>query len=308
MIVAKSAVPLFGNPGLMEANPSAYGWKGVAMLLALSLHLAVTFTLWQSNLSQPTLPAPLTSFEFVVLPEATPEPTPPPPTTEITEAPPPKPLPAEIIPPPPPPEPLEAELTPPPEVIPVQPPEPVVPVIKQPEPVAMLHPPSPQSKPRVKPRPPAEVVKVAKKVEPLPTPPITPTTLTNNPPVKQVAVAPTRHDAAPPAVMEKPVSAVKPAETYTPPSSRAGYLNNPKPLYPKLARRRGMEGQVLLTVEVDERGEPLQVKVKQGSGHAILDRSALKAVKKWRFVPARRGQMAIRASVEIPIRFSLLNS
>lgn len=95
------------------------------------------------------------------------------------------------------------------------------------------------------------------------------------------------------------------SHTYIPPQTRATYLNNPKPAYPAFARRRGIQGTVLLTVKVDISGLPEEVTVKQGSGYAILDRSALRTVKRWRFVPAQRGGVAVRATVDVPIRFQL---
>ena len=97
----------------------------------------------------------------------------------------------------------------------------------------------------------------------------------------------------------------KKTDTYTPPKSDVAYLNNPKPTYPAFARRRELQGVVLLNVMVDISGLPLTVTVKQGSGHRILDESALQAVKQWHFVPAQRGGIPVQAVVTIPIRFQL---
>jgi periplasmic protein TonB len=94
-------------------------------------------------------------------------------------------------------------------------------------------------------------------------------------------------------------------EEYTPPSSGAAYLNNPKPVYPVAARRRGMEGLVRLEVEVSAHGHPVSVTIKESSGSRILDVSARDAVKRWRFEPARHMGRAVAARVEVPIRFQL---
>ena len=102
-----------------------------------------------------------------------------------------------------------------------------------------------------------------------------------------------------------PVAAPATAQPYVPPDARAGHLNNPKPPYPLLARRRGLQGLTVLTVEVTEDGRPLSIHIKRESGHAMLDRAAVNTVKTWRFVPARRGGRSVRARVEIPIRFEL---
>lgn len=92
---------------------------------------------------------------------------------------------------------------------------------------------------------------------------------------------------------------------FVPPMSQAAYLRNPKPSYPTIAQQRGMEGMVLIYVEVSALGEPLSVTLKQSSGFVLLDKAALKAVHGWRFAPATRGGQPVAAGVEVPIRFSL---
>ena len=83
------------------------------------------------------------------------------------------------------------------------------------------------------------------------------------------------------------------------------YAENPKPLYPREARNKGFQGEVVLKVEVLSNGLVGQVEVKKSSGHEILDRSALSAVKHWKFFPAKRGESAISFWVNIPIKFQL---
>lgn len=83
------------------------------------------------------------------------------------------------------------------------------------------------------------------------------------------------------------------------------YLFNPKPLYPKEARKRKEQGLVLLAVTVTARGAAEAVEVIQSSGHALLDQSAVEAVKRWQFVPARIGTATTTSRVQIPIRFRL---
>jgi len=83
------------------------------------------------------------------------------------------------------------------------------------------------------------------------------------------------------------------------------YAENPKPLYPQEARRKGWQGEVILRVEVLSSGLVGQVEVRKSSGHEILDRSALSAVKEWKFFPAKKGENAIPFWVNIPIKFQL---
>ena len=83
------------------------------------------------------------------------------------------------------------------------------------------------------------------------------------------------------------------------------YAENPKPFYPREARKKGFQGEVVLKVEVLSNGLVGQVEVKKSSGHEILDRSALSAVKHWKFFPAKRGEIAIAFWVNIPVKFQL---
>jgi TonB family protein len=87
--------------------------------------------------------------------------------------------------------------------------------------------------------------------------------------------------------------------------ARPRYDRNPKPPYPRVARRRGYEGVVLLKVEILPNGRVGEIQVKRSSGHPMLDRSALKTVRKWRFIPAKRAGEPIRIWAEVPIKFDL---
>ncbi|GAO36696.1 energy transducer TonB [Sulfuricella sp. T08] len=92
------------------------------------------------------------------------------------------------------------------------------------------------------------------------------------------------------------------------PRYNAAYLSNPPPAYPLAARRRGIEGTVLVRAEISAGGECQRAELKKTSGHEMLDHAALEAVKKWRFMPAKRGSQAVVAWVEVPITFKLENN
>lgn len=83
------------------------------------------------------------------------------------------------------------------------------------------------------------------------------------------------------------------------------YVENPKPIYPREARRKGYEGEVLLRVEVLPDGRVGQIEVRRSSGYEILDRSAIETIKQWRFTPAQKGEERISFWVNIPIKFQL---
>ncbi len=87
--------------------------------------------------------------------------------------------------------------------------------------------------------------------------------------------------------------------------SKPDYLKNPAPVYPDAARRRGQEGVVILTVLVDKTGHPQKVDISKSSGSTLLDKSAVEAVGKWTFQPAKLGAIPVESQVDIPIRFLL---
>lgn len=86
------------------------------------------------------------------------------------------------------------------------------------------------------------------------------------------------------------------------------YRQNPKPAYPNLARRRGQEGTVILTVLVSKDGFANQVTLHTSSGYTLLDGSALKTVKTWQFLPGREKGKPMAMEVLVPVHFMLNGS
>jgi protein TonB len=62
---------------------------------------------------------------------------------------------------------------------------------------------------------------------------------------------------------------------------------------------------VILRVLVSEAGLPQAVEVRDSSHHPRLDQAALEAVRRWRFLPARKGPEPFAAWVLVPLTFSL---
>lgn len=85
----------------------------------------------------------------------------------------------------------------------------------------------------------------------------------------------------------------------------AAYLSNPVPEYPSAARKLKLQGTTIVRVLVNPDGRAEVVQVEKSSGASVLDGAALKAVKKWLFVPARSGNKPVSAWVDVPIRFRL---
>ncbi len=87
--------------------------------------------------------------------------------------------------------------------------------------------------------------------------------------------------------------------------ARPLYKRNPSPPYPRVARRRGYEGTVVVRVLVGNDGLVNEVRLEQSSGYETLDRAALQTVEKWAFEPAVRGTEKVEMWVRIPLRFGL---
>jgi len=109
--------------------------------------------------------------------------------------------------------------------------------------------------------------------------------------------------STPPAAPTLPAS--PPPEPLTPPIGNAAYLHNPAPRYPPSALEEGWEGCVVLRVHVDAAGHPLGVDVRTSSGHDVLDKAALAAVRQWMFVPAKRGSTPVDGWVDVPLNFHM---
>ncbi|MBA2602172.1 MAG: energy transducer TonB [Acidobacteria bacterium] len=77
-----------------------------------------------------------------------------------------------------------------------------------------------------------------------------------------------------------------------------------KPSYTEEARRRGVEGDVVMEVVVRADGSVGAMRVIHGLG-AGLDGRAIEAVRQWRFSPARRYGTPVDVLVEIAVEFRL---
>jgi protein TonB len=183
---------------------------------------------------------------------------------------------SQAEPPPPPPTPPE----------PVKPPEPpkLTPPPKTPQPV-LTPPPTPQPPAPATPEPPAVLA--------------APTAAPTAPAVQAAPPAP-----PPPAPPAPPPPPAAPAKVEMP-SSKADYLHNPPPDYPRMSKRLGEQGKVVLKVLIGTDGTPQKVELVTSSGFERLDKSALDAAMRWRYVPGKRGGVAEAMWYQVPIQFTL---
>ncbi|MCA9423197.1 MAG: energy transducer TonB [Nitrospira sp.] len=83
-------------------------------------------------------------------------------------------------------------------------------------------------------------------------------------------------------------------------------LKTERPLYPRMAREQGWQGKVVLRTHISAEGTVKHAAVQESSGFSLLDDSAVQAVKGWAFEPAKNGEFAVASTVDLPIRFDLL--
>jgi len=90
--------------------------------------------------------------------------------------------------------------------------------------------------------------------------------------------------------------------------SEFGSINGPsflktiKPEYPRLARRLGKEGKVVLRLFIDEHGRLVSVELIENAGYGF-DEAAIEAVKASSFQPAKLNGHPVACKALLPIRF-----
>lgn len=89
------------------------------------------------------------------------------------------------------------------------------------------------------------------------------------------------------------------------PGYTLGAAQTPAPDYPWSARRRGVEGRVVVRLEVGADGCPTQVELVHSSGSDTLDQAAIFTVWHWRLHPALAGGVPVAGRVVVPIVFKL---
>jgi len=83
------------------------------------------------------------------------------------------------------------------------------------------------------------------------------------------------------------------------------YLVEPAVVVPRLSRRAGEQGTVLLNVVVDVRGLPRAVTLRRSSGFPRLDEQALSAMRAARFVPCTDQGAPVECEADAPIVYEL---
>lgn len=76
--------------------------------------------------------------------------------------------------------------------------------------------------------------------------------------------------------------------------------------YPPLARSRGWEGTVLLSLRVESDGALDKIRLERSSGYAVLDNAALNSLKRLdHLVEARGGRRSRHIDMQLPVIYQL---
>jgi periplasmic protein TonB len=82
------------------------------------------------------------------------------------------------------------------------------------------------------------------------------------------------------------------------------FLHHEMPEYPSSAKRRKKEGKVVIIVTIDEKGKLINAEVSEATDQTFA-RSALEALKRSTFRPAKRNGVPIACRAALPVRFAL---
>jgi len=117
---------------------------------------------------------------------------------------------------------------------------------------------------------------------------------------EEVAADPTGVTPDAPGPEHKPVRHVPATRVRTLPR----LLEQPKPEYTEQARKAEVEGQVILLLEIDERGRVTEARVLEGLGYG-LDEVAAQAARSFRFEPATSDGGPVATSIRFTYSFVL---
>lgn len=77
------------------------------------------------------------------------------------------------------------------------------------------------------------------------------------------------------------------------------------PKYPAEALKQRISGSVVLLVDVDANGQPVDIVVDQSTPKGVFDAASLEAASQWTFEPAMKNGVAVAGRVRVPISFQM---
>ena len=168
---------------------------------------------------------------------------------------------------------------------------------------------APAAPPKVAPPPPPPAVPVRRPIVPEPrliaaAPSPAPAPFVAAPPPEPVPPEPAPVAVAAPVAPVAPPPAPAPAPRNLS-ASAVQYLEPLQVEYPRLSKRLGETGMVMLRIFIDEAGRVREAQVSRTSGHPRLDDAAMAAVQKARFKPPSENGQALSGYAQVPVEFQL---
>jgi len=79
-----------------------------------------------------------------------------------------------------------------------------------------------------------------------------------------------------------------------------------EPMYPQVAARDGVQGFVTLSFDINSQGDPINVQVIKAEPRGYFERSAKKAVRKWKYSPQKEEGVSVAVfDQQITLKFNL---
>jgi protein TonB len=76
------------------------------------------------------------------------------------------------------------------------------------------------------------------------------------------------------------------------------------PVYPAILKQAGIEGDVYVVVTINDEGQIEKIDASRATDERFVP-AALEAIRQWKFSPATKGGVPVKAEVTIPIKFRL---
>lgn len=92
----------------------------------------------------------------------------------------------------------------------------------------------------------------------------------------------------------------------SPLQSAAQVIERHPPIYPETAIENGIEGLVLLQLEIEENGRPKNIELQDQNVNPMLAEAAIDTVSQWTFRPALLNGEPVSSQLTVPVRFQLL--
>ena len=77
----------------------------------------------------------------------------------------------------------------------------------------------------------------------------------------------------------------------------------PPPLYPADAAKQGIDGKVVLLLQLDAQGNVSGVEVESSQPAGVFDQAAIDAARKWTLEPAMKDGKPVAGKVRVPVTF-----